>query len=331
MADPASRKLALLIDADNVPPKFIAPLMEWHGSIGWFVVRRLYGNLTTLSKVTWRNHIHQYALSPMLAIPATGTKDAADMKLAIDAMDLVHARELDGICIASSDSDFTLLAIRIRESGFAIYGFGEEKTPAPYRSACDAFYRLGEAPAAAGGKSAPEGTGRWSRRGNPRRAPVSRTVATATRAGSSPGGAGSEHRGPRRRNAIAASRRDDGSRRIKTRQGAGPGGGDFWLQSRKRRSRRGRLGGAEHSPPEARQAPSELQYSNLRLQQIQRPGHRYRRSREAPGEIVGRRHLAQCPAAEHSAARMRQGTHHAKVWLPVWVCCPPGSEIPESA
>jgi uncharacterized LabA/DUF88 family protein len=60
----------------------------------------------------------------MLAIPATGTKDAADMKLAIDAMDLVHARELDGICIASSDSDFTLLAIRIRESGFAIYGFG---------------------------------------------------------------------------------------------------------------------------------------------------------------------------------------------------------------
>jgi hypothetical protein len=150
MADPASRQLALLIDADNVPPKFIAPLMEWHGRMGWFVVRRLYGNLTTLSKVTWRNHIHQYALSPVLAIPATGTKDAADMKLAIDAMDLVHARELDGICIASSDSDFTLLAIRIRESGFAVYGFGEEKTPAPYRSACDTFYRLGEAPPARG-------------------------------------------------------------------------------------------------------------------------------------------------------------------------------------
>jgi hypothetical protein len=146
MADSLGRKLALLIDADNVPPKFIAPLMDWHGRIGWFVVRRIYGNLTTLSKVTWRNQIHQFALSPVLAIPATGTKDAADMKLAIDAMDLVHARELDGICIASSDSDFTLLAIRIRESGFAVYGCGEEKTRAPYRSACDAFYRLGEEP-----------------------------------------------------------------------------------------------------------------------------------------------------------------------------------------
>jgi len=156
MADAAGKSLALLIDADNVPPKLIPSVMEREGEIGRFVVRRLYGNLTTLSKIAWRHHIHEYALSPVLVLPATGTKNAADMKLAIDAMDLVADRNLDGLCIVSSDSDFTVLAIRVRESGLAVCGFGEAKTPAPYVSACTVFYRLGEVSPARGTRPAKE-------------------------------------------------------------------------------------------------------------------------------------------------------------------------------
>jgi NYN domain/OST-HTH/LOTUS domain len=146
MPDSTGGKLALLIDADNVPPKSIASVMIREGEIGRFVVRRVYGNLTSLSKVSWRNVAHEFALSPVLAIAASGSKNAADMRLAIDAMDLLHDRDLDGVCIVSSDSDFAALAIRIRENGLSVYGFGESKTPAPYVSACNVFYKLGEAP-----------------------------------------------------------------------------------------------------------------------------------------------------------------------------------------
>jgi NYN domain/OST-HTH/LOTUS domain len=156
MADADGKSLALLIDADNVPPKLIPSVMERDGEIGRFVVRRLYGNLTTLSKIAWRHHIHEYALSPVLVLPATGTKNAADMRLAIDAMDLVAERDLDGLCIVSSDSDFTVLAIRVRESGLAVCGFGEAKTPAAYVSACTVFYRLGEAAPARSSRPAKE-------------------------------------------------------------------------------------------------------------------------------------------------------------------------------
>src|ERR1700680_3582352 len=145
MADADGKSLALLIDADNVPPKLIPAVRERDGEIARFAVRRLYGNLTTLSKIAWLHHTHEYALSPVLVLPATGTKNAADMRLAIDAMDLVAECDLDGLCIVSSDSDFPVLAIRVRESGLAVCGFGEAKTPAAYVSACTVFYRLGEA------------------------------------------------------------------------------------------------------------------------------------------------------------------------------------------
>lgn len=148
MTEIAWRKVALLIDADNVPPKLIASVMAWdgNGEIGRFVVRRVYGNLNTLSKVAWRNLIHEHAMTPILALPATGTKNAADMRLAIDAMDLVRERDLDAMCIVSSDSDFAALAIRVRESGLVVFGFGEAKTPAPYAAACNVFRQLGEVP-----------------------------------------------------------------------------------------------------------------------------------------------------------------------------------------
>ena len=97
MAHLANGKLALLIDADNVPPKLIPAVMEREGTIGRFAVRRLYGNLITLSKMSWRHLIHDHAFSPVLVLPATGAKNATDIKLAIDAMDLVAERNLDGI------------------------------------------------------------------------------------------------------------------------------------------------------------------------------------------------------------------------------------------
>lgn len=160
MADATGKSLALLIDADNVPPKLIASVMARDGEIGRFVVRRVYGNLSTLSKIAWRHHVHDLALSPVLAIAASGSKNAADMRLAIDAMDLLRDRTLDGMAIVSSDSDFAALAIRIRENGLVVFGFGEAKTPAPYVSACNAFYRLGEAPAVAPEKPANPRAGR---------------------------------------------------------------------------------------------------------------------------------------------------------------------------
>lgn len=161
MAQVASGKLALLIDADNIPPKMIPSVMEREGAIGRFVVRRIYGNLTTLSKVAWRHLVQDHAFTPVIVLPATGTKNATDMKLAIDAMDLVAERDLDGLCLVSSDSDFTVVAIRLRESGLAVYGFGEAKTPAPYVSACSVFYRIGEAERAtrAGRSAAPPASG----------------------------------------------------------------------------------------------------------------------------------------------------------------------------
>jgi hypothetical protein len=87
----------------------------------------------------------KYGMTPEQAL-AAGTKNAADMRLAIDAMDLVRERDLDGMCIVSSDSDFAALAIRLRESGLAVYGFGEAKTPAPYAAACSVFRQLGDTP-----------------------------------------------------------------------------------------------------------------------------------------------------------------------------------------
>src|SRR5258708_16513077 len=148
MAEIAWRKLALLIDADNVPPKLFPSVMAWDGAseTGRFVVRRVYGNLGTLSKVAWTRLIQEFALMPVLAVHATGTKNAADMKLVIDAMDLMRERDLDGICIVSSDSDFGILAIRIRESGLGVYGFGEAKAPPAYASAFNVFRQLGDLP-----------------------------------------------------------------------------------------------------------------------------------------------------------------------------------------
>jgi uncharacterized protein (TIGR00288 family) len=135
----ATRKLALLIDADNIDPKFYAEIIESLAERGSVVIRRAYGNPRTWNKKTLHTATLRHALTPVLVVPPIETKDAADMRLAIDAVDLLHAGWLDGIAIASSDSDFAALALRIAESGIAVHGFGETKTPEAFRMACTEF------------------------------------------------------------------------------------------------------------------------------------------------------------------------------------------------
>jgi hypothetical protein len=143
MADlgPASgKKLALLIDADNVRASFLPIIIREASAIGTIVVRRVYGHFASASMQPWQGLLHDYALTPVHVPPASRGKNATDMKLAIEAMDLLHQKNLQGICIASSDSDFTTLASRIREDGLEVLGFGEKKTTAPYVAACDRFF-----------------------------------------------------------------------------------------------------------------------------------------------------------------------------------------------
>ncbi|BCP52617.1 hypothetical protein K32_12340 [Kaistia sp. 32K] len=136
----ATAKLALLIDADNVRADFLPIIIREASTIGRVVIRRVYGHFASSSMSQWQPLLHSHALTPVHVPPAAVGKNATDMKLAIEAMDMLHEKGLDGFCIASSDSDFTTLASRIREDGLAVYGFGEQKSTKPYVAACDRFF-----------------------------------------------------------------------------------------------------------------------------------------------------------------------------------------------
>ncbi len=137
---PANTKLALLIDGDNLRADFLPIIMRESSTLGTVVIRRLYGHFASPSMQPWQKLMHEHALTPVHVLPASKGKNATDMKLAIDAIDMLHERDLDGFCIASSDSDFTALASRIRENGLKVYGFGEKKAAAPHVAACDRFF-----------------------------------------------------------------------------------------------------------------------------------------------------------------------------------------------
>ena len=140
MADPQENKrLAVLIDADNANAKIVDGLFEEIARLGEASVRRIYGDLSLSNLKPWVDVLHQYAILPHQNFSATRGKNASDIALVIDAMDLLHAGRLDGICLVSSDSDFTRLAARIREQGLDVYGFGEQKTPESFRMACKRF------------------------------------------------------------------------------------------------------------------------------------------------------------------------------------------------
>lgn len=133
-------RLAILIDAENVRPKFLPLIIREASSIGTASIKRVYGNFGSAAMAAWQPLLHEYALLPVHVAPAAKGKNATDLKLAIDAIDILHRRQIEGFCIASSDSDFTSLASRIREDGLAVYGFGEKKATNPYVKSCDRFF-----------------------------------------------------------------------------------------------------------------------------------------------------------------------------------------------
>ena len=133
-------RLALLIDADNVRADYLPIIVREASALGTITVKRVYGHFASSSMNSWQSLVHQHALTPVHVPPAAVGKNATDMKLAIEAMDLLPRGQVEGFCIASSDSDFTTLASRIREDGTAVYGFGEQKASVGWVRACDRFF-----------------------------------------------------------------------------------------------------------------------------------------------------------------------------------------------
>jgi uncharacterized LabA/DUF88 family protein len=136
--NPAAR-LAVLIDADNASSSITEGLLAEVAKYGTAHVKRAYGDWTGTSLKGWKEHLLAQSIQPIQQFAYTTGKNSTDAAMVIDAMDLLYSGRFDGFCIVSSDSDFTRLAARIRESGLTVYGFGERKTPKPFVAACDKF------------------------------------------------------------------------------------------------------------------------------------------------------------------------------------------------
>jgi hypothetical protein len=141
----------VLIDADNTSPRIAAGLFEEVAKMGEASVRRIYGDFSSTRLKSWADLLNRYAIVPQQNFAYTTGKNASDIALVIDAMDLLYSGRFDGFCLVSSDSDFTRLAARIREQGVDVFGFGAQKTPESFRQACRRFiYTENLAPEAPG-------------------------------------------------------------------------------------------------------------------------------------------------------------------------------------
>jgi uncharacterized LabA/DUF88 family protein len=132
-------KLAVLIDADNAQSVNIEGLLDEVAKYGVASIKRIYGDWTNTHLRSWKEKLLDHAIQPIQQFSYTSGKNATDSAMIIDAMDLLYSGKLDGFCIVSSDSDFTRLAARLRESGLKVYGFGEKKTPRAFVAVCDKF------------------------------------------------------------------------------------------------------------------------------------------------------------------------------------------------
>jgi uncharacterized LabA/DUF88 family protein len=132
-------KLAVLIDADNAQASIIQQLFLEISRYGVATVKRIYGDWTSPNLRSWKEALNDNAVQPIQQFAYTTGKNSTDSAMIIDAMDLLHSGRVEGFCLVSSDSDFTRLATRIRESGLLVYGFGEHKTPKAFVAACDKF------------------------------------------------------------------------------------------------------------------------------------------------------------------------------------------------
>ena len=142
MSDPRAPRLAVLIDADNVPASYAEAIFEEIASLGEASVRRCYGDFSSQQMAGWSRVQAEFGLVPHHQPANTVGKNASDIALVIDAMDLMHSGRFDGFVLVSSDSDFTRLAQRIREQGLGVYGMGMQKTPEAFRRACKRFIFL---------------------------------------------------------------------------------------------------------------------------------------------------------------------------------------------
>jgi uncharacterized LabA/DUF88 family protein len=139
MASENAARLAVLIDADNAQPSITEGLLAEVAKYGTAHVKRAYGDWTAPNLKGWKDHLLAQSIQPIQQFAYTRGKNATDAAMVIDAMDLLYSGRFDGFCIVSSDSDFTRLAARLRESALTVYGFGERKTPKPFVAACDKF------------------------------------------------------------------------------------------------------------------------------------------------------------------------------------------------
>ncbi len=138
-------RLAVLIDGENTSARHARAVLKIAEAFGEATVRRIYGDFSKGRLASWSTAIRSYAIVPCHQLAHARGKNAADIALAIDAIDLMHRERLDGFCLVRSDSDFTRLAQRLREGGLAVYGFGENKTPQAFRAACHRFETVGKA------------------------------------------------------------------------------------------------------------------------------------------------------------------------------------------
>jgi uncharacterized LabA/DUF88 family protein/Fe-S-cluster formation regulator IscX/YfhJ len=135
-------RLAVLIDADNVPYSNVKGMLEEIAKFGIPTFKRIYGDWTKPTVSGWKSVLLENAITPIQQYSYTTGKNATDSAMIIDAMDILYSGKVDGFCIVSSDSDFTRLAIRLRESGMKVIGIGEKKTPNPFIVSCDKFIYL---------------------------------------------------------------------------------------------------------------------------------------------------------------------------------------------
>lgn len=133
-------KIAVLIDADNASPRHAEAIFTEIAKLGEAIVRRVFGDFSSNSLRGWSDRLARFALVPVQSVAYTKGKNASDISLVIDAMDLMHQGICNAFCIVSSDSDFTRLAQRLRESGAEVYGFGERKSPESFRQSCRRFF-----------------------------------------------------------------------------------------------------------------------------------------------------------------------------------------------
>lgn len=135
----SEQKMAVLIDADNVPYSSIKEMLEEVAKNGTPTIKRIYADWTKPNANGWKGVLLENAITPIQQYSYTSGKNSSDSALIIDAMDILYSQQVDGFCIVSSDSDFTRLATRLRESGKKVMGIGEKKTPLPFITACDKF------------------------------------------------------------------------------------------------------------------------------------------------------------------------------------------------